>query len=304
MLRSRMFTPMFRLYAGWAILALVFAALFGFATNSASPFEFNGEFPFVHNNDLVNAVSGPLSLGWKGPVGSHIVYVVWVSVAAVAAFLACLLVAFRDADPEAEAQAVQTETVPLTRAPSGANYWPLIGALSVGLIGIGWVAKHEVLIAGIGLLVVSAVVWTFLAWADRATGDDEVNSEIYHRFVDPLRIPVLAIAGIGLVVFGVSRVLLTVNKTQSVIVFAAAFVVFGLVFCLVAFAPNTSKALLTVIFVLLGAALLVGGVVAAVRGEREFTKVESTSQGGAGGRIVHLGPAQASGSSIVVVTDR
>ena len=35
-----------------------------------------------------------------------------------------ILIAFRDADPEAEAQVVRAESVPLTRAPAGNNYLP------------------------------------------------------------------------------------------------------------------------------------------------------------------------------------
>ena len=30
---------------------------------------------------------------------------------------------------------------------------------------------------------------TVRAWAERATGDDEVNFQIYHRIIDPIRVP-------------------------------------------------------------------------------------------------------------------
>jgi hypothetical protein len=284
MIRSRMFTPSFRLFAGWAIVAMFFAAVFGIASNTDHPFHFDpilggefpwvhlneGMFPYVHNDDLINTIVGPITLGWKGPVGNHVGYLIWVAVAAAAAFLAALLIAFRDADPEAEAEAVHTETVPLTRAPAGANYWPIIGAFGVGMMAIGWVANNAVLIAGIGLLVVTAVVWTFRAWADRATGDDQVNYEIYHRFLDPMRIPVLSILGIGIVVFGISRILLAVSREAAIAVFLGTFVFLGLLFVLLAFLPKASKAVFTGLFVLLGAGFLIGGVVAAVHGEREF----------------------------------
>lgn len=339
MIRSRMFTPMFRLYAGWATVALACAALFGMASNPDAPFTFDpiaqfggdfpfihidrdaGIFPYVHSKDLINTITGPLTLGWKGAVGNHLGYLMWVAVVLAAAFLAGLLIAFRDADPEAEAEAVQLETVPLTRAPSGANYWPIIGAFAAGMVAIGWVANNALLIAGIGLAVVTAVVWTFRAWADRATGDDEVNREIYHRFIDPLRIPVVSVAGIALVVFGLSRVLLAVSKITAIYIFGAAFVFFAIIFGLVAFAPKASKGVLTLLFVVLGAGILVGGVVAAVHGERNFHEEEhetpaggggegtggSTGEGGGsgggeghGGRIADLGPNPSAGPAIVV----
>lgn len=335
MLRSRMFTPMFRLYAGWAIVALGLAALFGIASNPDAPFTFDpvaqfggdfpfvhldrdaGMFPYVHSKDLVNTITGPITLGWKGAVGNHLGYLMWVAVVLAAGFLAALLIAFRDADPEAEAEAVHLETVPLTRAPSGANYWPIIGAFAAGMVAIGWVTNNALLIAGIGLAVVSAVVWTFRAWADRATGDDEVNREIYHRFIDPLRIPVISIAGIALVVFGLSRVLLSVSKLAAIYIFLGAFVFFALIFVAIAFAPKASKGVLTALFVFLGAAILIGGVVFAVRGERNFHEEEApTSEGGGGssgegggsggggeghgGRIADLGPNSPAVPSIVV----
>jgi len=40
MLRSRMFTPLFRLYAGWACVALVAAFLFAIGSNDQHPFTF------------------------------------------------------------------------------------------------------------------------------------------------------------------------------------------------------------------------------------------------------------------------
>ena len=190
MIRSRMFTPLFRLFAGWAAFALVAAALFGLASNVDHPFTFGGSFPWIHNDDLVNAVVGPISVGWKGPVGNHVGYAIWLGIAACAGFLAALLIAFRDADPDAIAEVVQAETVPLTRAPSGPSAWPIVAAIAIGLMALGWAINTTLMMAGIGLLVVAAVVWTFRAWADRATGDDEVNAAIYHRIVDPMRIPV------------------------------------------------------------------------------------------------------------------
>lgn len=303
MIRSRMFTPLFRLFVGWAIVATVLAAIFGIASTADHPFTFGGDFPWIHNDDLVNTVVGPVTLGWKGPVGNHVGYLIWLSIATVSAFLGGLLIAFRDADPEAEAEAVHTESVPLTRAPSGANYWPVIGAFGVGMVAIGWVSNNAVLIAGLGVLVVSAVTWTFRAWADRATGDDEVNYEIYHRFIDPLRIPVLSILAIGLVVFGISRVLLTVDRLTAIYIFLGAFVAFGLIFTLIAFLPSASKPVLTALFLIIGALILIFGVVAAVRGERNFSEEETPTVQTGGHGEGGLAPLQVPGQVPVQVSN-
>src|SRR5262249_51447104 len=139
MIRSRMFTPLFRLFAGWAVFLLVVAALFRLASNADHPVTFAGSFPWIRNDQPPNAVVGPISLGWKGPVGNHVGYAVWLGVALCAGFLACLMIAFRDADPDAVAEVVDTETVPLTKAPFGPSAWPIIAALAVGMVAIGWV---------------------------------------------------------------------------------------------------------------------------------------------------------------------
>jgi hypothetical protein len=296
MIRSRMFTPLFRLYAGWAAFGLVVAALFGLASQADHPFTFGGSFPWIHNDDLINSALGPITFGWKGPVGNHVGYGIWLGIAGCAAFLAGLLVAFRDADPEAEAAFVQLDSVPLTRAPSGPSAWPVIAAIAAGLIALGWAINTTLMIAGIGLLAVSAVVWTFRAWADRATGDDEVNAAIYHRIIDPMRIPVLSLLLIALVVFDLSQILKAVSREASIAVFLVTFVFFALLFAAVA-VFKAPRAVVTTLIVVLFAALVGGGIWATVHGARDFHEEET---GGTNDGQGEGGLAPASGTPIVV----
>src|SRR6478752_2490858 len=229
MLRSRMFTTAFRFFAGLAIASLVAAFVVGVTSETQSP---------------MDRILGPLTMGWKGGIGNHFAYTFFVGLFGLSAGLAGILVAFRDADPEAEAQVVHTETVPLTRAPAGNNYLPALGAF--------------------------AFVWTLRAWAERATGDDTINAELYHRFVDPLRTPVVAIVCIALVVLGLSRVLLAVSKTGSVIIFGGVAALFFIGATLLALYPKSTRTITTV-FVVGGAlAILVAGIISAFVGERDF----------------------------------
>ena len=205
MLRSRAFTPAFRFFSGLAVLALVAAFVAGFSSEAQDP---------------IDRVLGPLSLGWKGGVGNHVAYTIFLSLFVASAGLAGLLVAFRDADPEAEAEVVRTDSVPLTRAPAGMNYLPAFAAVGLVVILIGMAtASTGLALGGAAFLVIIGFTWTLRTWAERATGDDATNAELYHRIIDPLRVPVVAIITIGVVVIGVSRVLLAVSKTGSVIVF-------------------------------------------------------------------------------------
>jgi hypothetical protein len=185
--------------------------------------------------------------------------------------VALVLVAFRDADPEAGAQVLQVETVPLTRAPSGTNFAPLVAAFALGLVALGLVVGSGLFYAGLGLLAVTGLAWTVRAWAERATGDAEVNRQIYARIIDPLRVPVVSVALIGFLVIGLSRVLLAVpSENWSRIVFGLAAVLFFAGVLAVYLMPRMARPLATA-FLVLGALAVLGGAVWGVAaGERHI----------------------------------
>jgi len=291
MIRSRMFTTAFRFFAGLAVASLLAAFVVGFTSETQEP---------------MDRILGPLTMGWKGSIGNHYAYTFFVGLFAMAAALAGILVAFRDADPEAEAQVVRADTVPLTRAPSGNNYIPALGAFGFVLLIIGLGTEANGLaVAGIAVLVATAVTWTLRAWAERATGDDEVNAELYHRFIDPLRVPVVAAFCIGFVVLALSRVLLAVSKTGSVVVFGGVATVFFVVAVLLALYPKSTKTISTIIVVFAALAILVAGIIGAVAGERDIehhgddhseepTSESTNSEGAAAGTVTVVVPGSLS----------
>ncbi|CAB4635932.1 unannotated protein [freshwater metagenome] len=251
-----MFTTAFRFFAGLATFSLIAAFVSGFTSETQSP---------------MNRVMGPLTLGWKGGIGNHFAYTIFVGVAVAAATLAGILIAFRDADPEAEAQVVHTESVPLTRAPAGVNYLPALGALAFVLLLIGAATESGGLMyAAVATMIVVAFTWTLRTWAERATGDDHTNAELYHRFIDPFRVPVISILLIGLVAIGLSRVLLSVSKVGSVWVFGLVALLFFLVAVLLALKPSSAKWVTTAVVVLGAIAIIAAGIAGAVIGERDF----------------------------------
>lgn len=255
MLRSRLFTPAFRFFAALAVAGLVGA--FVASVGSA-------------DQGLIDTVVGPLSLGWKGSVGDHLAYTVLVSLGVVAAVLAGIHIAFRDADPEAEAQVARTDTVPLTRAPSGTNFLPILAAFSVGIVIIGQITNIYVTLAGFGVAFVVLAVWVLRAWAERATGDAEVNRQIYQRFIEPFRVPVLSAICVAVVVVGFSRVLLAVSKVGAVAVLGVVAAAVLLIAALVAARPAITKNLLTILLFLGAVAMIAAGIAAAVIGERDI----------------------------------
>ena len=267
MLKSRVFTPAFRFLAGLAIFSLVAALVVGISSAVQSP---------------IDRVLGPLTLGWKGGIGNHVGYIFFVGLFGVSAGLAGILIAFRDADPEAEAQIVHTATVPAAPVPVGANFMPALTAFGFVLMIVG-LATRTPLYATIGLVVVicAAFVWTLRAWAERATGDDTANADLYHRFIDPLRTPVIAILSIAVVAIGLSRLLLSVSKTNSVIVFGVVAALFFIVATNLALSPSSARSVTTVLVILGAIAINAAGIVGAVNGERKFEEHPATESGSA-----------------------
>ena len=267
MLKSRVFTPAFRFLAGLAIFSLVAALVVGISSAVQSP---------------IDRVLGPLTLGWKGGIGNHVGYIFFVGLFGVSAGLAGILIAFRDADPEAEAQIVHTATVPAAPVPVGANFMPALTAFGFVLMIVG-LATRTPLYATIGLVVVicAAFVWTLRAWAERATGDDTANADLYHRFIDPLRTPVIAILSIAVVAIGLSRLLLSVSKTNSVIVFGVVAALFFIVATILALRPSSARSVTTVLVILGAIAIIAAGIVGAVNGERKFEEHPATESGSA-----------------------
>lgn len=298
MLRSRMFTPGFKLYFGLFGFFLVAALAASISTTLQTDNSSVKDMLFAVG--VINLVVGPITMGWKGGVGNHLAYGVLLGAAGIAAFLAFVLVAFRDADPEALAEVVEADSVPLTRAPSGAAYTPLLAAVSVLLLAIGWVANIWALYAGVGLLIVTAGAWTIRAWADRATGDAEVNYGIYKQMIDPVRIPVVGAVAIAFVVLGFSRVLLAVpDENWSRFLFLGLGFVFFAGVVIVAVLPRMSKGLVTVLLLLAGLAMLGGLVWGTIEGEREIeghgAGTEQVTDGGGHGGEAPAGQTQEGG---------
>lgn len=264
MIHSRVLTYGFRFFFGVALLSVV------------------GAFVFALSGDqgVIDNVLGPLTLGWKGGVGSHVGYAVLIGTAVASGGLAAILVAFRDADAEAQAQAIQVESLPLTRPSTGASFAPVVAALLVVAMIVGLAASPGLFQASVFGLVAVAAVWTVRAWANRATGDDRTNAELYHRVIDPLRVPVGSALVVAFVVLGLSRVLLALPKAGSVAVFAVAAAVFFGLAILLATRPRMNQNVLTLVVLALAVAILAGAIVGVVAGQREFHHAEPGAEHG------------------------
>ncbi|MBL8778898.1 MAG: hypothetical protein JNK12_23405 [Acidimicrobiales bacterium] len=245
-----MITKGSRFFFGFAALAYVGAIVYGLSTGGH--------------------VFGVFSLGYKEGVGEHLGYTVLLGSAVVSAFLGFVCIALRDADPEAEAQLVHLDHAPPAEAINRTNFWPIVAAFSVGAMAIGLVVGSQLFVAGCVGLGIVIVEWGIRNWADRRTGDPEVNREIRNRIMLPIEVPVGALLCIGLLVALISRVFLATSKEGSTgVAIVVAVLVLG-VATLIATKPRLSANLISGLLLLGGIAVLAGGITAASVGTRDF----------------------------------
>ncbi len=244
-----MFTTGFKLYFGIAVGLFIAAIVYGYSTGGGHV--------------------GPLTWGWKGGVGDHIGYVVLMGLSTVAGTLGLILVAFRDADPAAQAHYVGVDQLPSTPMVTG-SVWPVVGAFGAGTMVVGLALHSAIFVVGLVICAAVAIEWSMDAWADRATGDPAANRELRNRIMAPIEIPAAGVATIGIIVLAASRILLNASKNGAVIWSIAIAVVILGIGTLYATKPKLNKNIIAGLVLVTAGAVLAGGIVAAVDGEREF----------------------------------
>jgi hypothetical protein len=178
-----------------------------------------------------------------------------------------LLVWIRDGDVAVRAGAADAAAV-AAPGPLPAP-WPAIAAFGVTVGVVGLATGGALFYVGIGIVVIAVVEWMVQGWAERATPDPAENAALRNRIMYPVEIPVLGLIIVGVVLLAFSRVLLALPKNGSVVAAIAVAATILLVAVLVATRPRVSSAVLTVVLVLGAVALLAGGIVGAVAGERD-----------------------------------
>jgi hypothetical protein len=151
------------------------------------------------------------------------------------------------------------------------------------LVVVGLVTYPVVFVLGIVALLAATIEWMMQAWAERASGDAEYNSEVRERFAHPAEFPLLAALGFGVIVYSFSRIMLWLSKEGGPAVFGviAALVLIG--GFLVALRRNLDPKVVSGVAAVALIALVAGGVVAALDGEREMHHHETIEDVAAAG---------------------
>ena len=216
--------------------------------------------------------TGGITFGFYGGVGEHTGYVVLLSAALVAMFIGGAVIAFRDADPEAQQAVATVDVLPETHAPRDTSYWPVLGAVAAACAVLGLVTSNLLFLFGVVLGIVVLLEWMVASWSERATGDPEVNRRIRNRIMNPIEIPLFGAIGVAVLVLCVSRVLLAVSEVGAAIAAVVVAVLILAAASIYATAPKAGRTLVAVFCVVGVLGLLAGGIIGAAEGSRNFEK--------------------------------
>ena len=149
-------------------------------------------------------------------------------------------------------------------------YWPVMAAVGMGLLMVGLTTDAILSIAGIALLVISAVEWTMSTWAEHLSADAAANAVERARLLRPFEISLYGALAIAVPVVLASRVLLASSRAgASWVAIAVSAVILSFAFVIYA-KPRLRRSIVATTLVLGGVALIVAGIASAVIGERDF----------------------------------
>jgi hypothetical protein len=198
-----------------------------------------------------------------------------ISAAVIFAFLFGINYYVRDCNVSAMSENAATES-PAAQRPVQRSMWPAVAAVAVGAIAVGAQSKPIVFKAGVIVLLAAGVEWMVQSWSERASADPAYNDDVRKRMLHPLEFPVLAAAGLGVIIYSFSRIMLWIDKSGGPVVFliAGALVLVG------GFLLAAKPGLKTGVVTGLGAIALLGlvstGAVMAIDGQRPIEEHPTT----------------------------
>lgn len=185
----------------------------------------------------------------------------------VFAFVAGLNIANRDGNVAVDAPAESSGAA--QRGPAQ-SMWPAVMAIGVAGLVVGAVSKPVVFKAAVVVILAAGLEWLVQSYSGRASADRAYNHSLHQRLLHPLEFPVLATAIVAVVVYPLSRILLSVPKEGSLIAAVVVATLILVTITLMARRPALGKGTVAGIGAV-GLLALVGiGVASAVGGQRHI----------------------------------
>jgi hypothetical protein len=161
-------------------------------------------------------------------------------------------------------------TSPAARASAGPSAWPLLLALGATTVTLGLVTNRTFFILGVAAVLAGGLGWLVQAWSEQVSVDRGYNRRARGLMLDPIEVPLLGAVAGGVIIYAFSRVMLGLpSKTATVVAFAIVGALVLVVGTIVGLFRGVSRTALTGTFGLAAVALIVGGAVAGLAGERE-----------------------------------
>lgn len=264
-----MITTGSRFFYGMALVGWIAALTYGIITNGI---DHGGVINNLTGDGAVDALLGPLTLGYKGGVGDHVGFSILMgfALASLGMGVACTL--FRDGDAASLVELPGADPSQPIVAPASLNVWPAVLALAAALVIVGLATSWVVFVVGCVVAAIAGIEWTISTWADGISADPETNAQVRNRLMLPIEVPVAAVLLIGAIVFSFSRIFLAASKLGAVWI---ALGLAGIIFVgAVIFNAQTQmrRSLVVGAIVALAVIVLAVGIGGAIAGEREFEK--------------------------------
>jgi hypothetical protein len=216
------------------------------------------------------AVYGIAQEGALGTIGL-------VSVAVALSMLAAVNVFVRDSN----VSALDTESLeasPAAQATARRSLWPLLVGIGLTMMTLGVATLPAIFILGIVATAAGLLEWLVQGWSERASADRRFNSEVRDVVADPLELPVAAAILFAVIAYSFSRVMLGMpTKSATVVIFSVVAAIILGVGTVAAMKRGLSTPVITGVFSIGAIALIAGGAVAGLNGEREVHVHETTA---------------------------
>jgi hypothetical protein len=158
------------------------------------------------------------------------------------------------------------------------SLWPFLFGGGLITLTVGLVTSQVVVTLGIIMVLAAGLEWVVQAWSERTSSDLDHNAEVRLRTLGPLEFPLFGAIGIGILVYAFSRMMLWFTQENTVVLFAVVAGIVLLIGFLLAFKPGIRSGAIGGILVVAAIAVITGGVVTAVDGQREIHEHETVDE--------------------------
>lgn len=253
-----------KVFLGLGFVALISAIVYGIVTNGNAT---GGTVETLTGDGVMNALLGPITLGYKGGVGEHIGYTLLMGAAVSFFGAAVATLAFRDGDAEAIAELAGTDSIPPVVAPRDLSPWPIVGAMGAALMVVGLASSSLLFAIGAVVAGIAAIEWLVKNWSEGISDDPEVNAIARARLMHPIELPVGGLLVIGVLVGCFAKILLSSTKTEAIIVASVVAAVIFAIAVVIGTRPELRRAAVVSAVIAGFVAVLALGIIGAIRGD-------------------------------------